>query len=365
MKSVSIYVQGGEQSAVTYYRFMQYFDNMNCRVTYRYMFSPYLYDRYMPIADRGFVVKVFLYLYSLVRVFFQLLSDMRLKPDYLIISRTLLKKNIPVFYKFLLHIILKRGTILIWDIDDDILELKEIRDKDFGYFLREAWKIVIASPYIKEMISAEYTGKCIFIPTTDGAMSGLLKPKVSTDRALSYQKEIRLLWVGTSSSLEFLETICPFLDSAAEFVNKSGKDMMLTVVCNAPLKVQTTFLKVRNLKWTREVATEQFLCSHIGLMPLDDDSLVTRRKGGFKLIQYLSVGLPVAVSAVGINRDILEESVGFSVDSLSSMEWKNAIINLSLDLEFWKKCSLKAKEVYERDFSLSENYHRWETILSI
>lgn len=363
MKSISIYVQGGEQSAVTYYRFMQYFDNMKCIIKYRYMFSPYLYRRFMPIGDRGIILKVLLYLYSLVRVICQLFCDMISSPQYIVISRTLIKKNIPVIYKCILNVILIRGTILIWDFDDDILELKEICGRDFDYLLRKSSKIVIASPYLQEIIPSEYREKCVFIPTTDGAMSELVIHKVLTDREHTYIKEVRLLWVGTSSSLQYLETICPLLDGAAEFANKNGKDMILTVVCNAPLMVQTTFLKVNNLKWTREVANEQFLCSHIGLMPLDD-SLMTRRKGGFKLIQYLSVGLPVVVSSVGINSDILKETVGYGIRSLNSLEWKNSIINLSLDIDFWKKCSLRSKEIYDRDFSLSENYSKWEAVLS-
>jgi glycosyltransferase involved in cell wall biosynthesis len=47
---------------------------------------------------------------------------------------------------------------------------------------------------------------------------------------------------------------------------------------------------------------------HIGLMPLYDDEL-TRGKCGFKAIQYMSLGIPAVVSAVGVNTEIVEDGV--------------------------------------------------------
>lgn len=361
---ISIYVQGGEQSAVTYYRFMQYFNCMNHNVRYQKMFPDGIYKRYMPIGEKNILLKVALYLYSLLSVFVCLIEDFAYRPDYLIISRTIIKRRIPKVYKFLINMLLWRGTILIWDFDDDIVELKEINSKDFSYLSRKASKIVIASPYLNEIISIEYKYKSVFIPTTDGSMLELMKPNFSVERESAYEEEIRLLWVGTSSSLKYLESICHLLDDAAEYVKKRGKKMVLTVVCNAPLKLETIFLSIKNYSWTREIAQSQFFCSHIGLMPLDN-SLVTKRKGGFKLIQYLSVGLPVVVSTIGINGEILKEPVGYGIDSLDSIEWKNSIIKLGLDIEMWRKYSLKAKEIYNRDFSFYVNLHKWEEVLSL
>ena len=55
-----------------------------------------------------------------------------------------------------------------------------------------------------------------------------------------------------------------------------------------------------------EDENEDLISFDVGLMPLDDD-LWSRGKCGLKIIQYLSVGVPVVCTPVGINRDIVKD----------------------------------------------------------
>jgi glycosyltransferase involved in cell wall biosynthesis len=57
----------------------------------------------------------------------------------------------------------------------------------------------------------------------------------------------------------------------------------------------------------------------IGVMPLFDD-LWSQGKCGFKIIQYLGVGVPAVCTPVGINRDVIEDGVnGFW--AMTKDEW--------------------------------------------
>ncbi len=84
--------------------------------------------------------------------------------------------------------------------------------------------------------------------------------------------------------------------------------------------------QIRNIRWTRERATEEALDSHIGIMPIDN-SKMSKGKGGFKLIQYLSVALPVAGSAVGINNSIISDEVGRRISDLGKEQWRDALLD--------------------------------------
>ena len=46
------------------------------------------------------------------------------------------------------------------------------------------------------------------------------------------------------------------------------------------------------------------LISHIGIMPLKDTEY-TKGKCAFKAIQYMSAGLPVIISPVGLNNEVI------------------------------------------------------------
>ena len=58
--------------------------------------------------------------------------------------------------------------------------------------------------------------------------------------------------------------------------------------------------------WKLEDENEDLISFDIGLMPLNDD-LWSRGKCGLKIIQYLSVGVPVVCTPVGINSDIIQD----------------------------------------------------------
>lgn len=52
-KKISIYTQGGIQSAVFRYRFYQYFDNTENVVSYNISLPDLLYKKFMPIGEWG------------------------------------------------------------------------------------------------------------------------------------------------------------------------------------------------------------------------------------------------------------------------------------------------------------------------
>ena len=58
------------------------------------------------------------------------------------------------------------------------------------------------------------------------------------------------------------------------------------------------------LEWNESTEIKLISQCQLGIMPLDD-TIWSRSKCGFKLIQYMSYGLPVIASPVGVNKKIV------------------------------------------------------------
>ena len=322
---ISIYSKSGIRAATTYYRFSQYFDRFkNLDVKYRKMLSDNFHKRIMPINTKPLPVKVFVFLYVYIRVLTQLIKDCFFRsPDVLIVSRRFINRKFPSSYKLLICILKSHGTKLIWDFDDQIIKTKEITRKNFDWMSRYADVITVAGLENKKMIDEKFWDKVVVMPTTDGDMFHINSPKLLETRLNELEKNINIIWVGTSGALEFVKAICPAIEKLGQNERNSGKSIVLTVVCNLPLDYEATNFRLRNISWERDIAIKEMCKAHIGIMPLLDNE-TTRGKGGFKLIQYLSIGLPVVGSSVGINNEIIDPSVGRLVSETNVEQWFDA-----------------------------------------
>ena len=84
-------------------------------------------------------------------------------------------------------------------------------------------------------------------------------------------------------------------------------------------------MKIKNIQWKENTEVSSLNSIDIGIMPLHK-SLWEHGKCGYKLIQYLALGKPVVATPVGVNIDIVDESVGFLADN--EYEWYVALEKL-------------------------------------
>jgi glycosyltransferase involved in cell wall biosynthesis len=86
-------------------------------------------------------------------------------------------------------------------------------------------------------------------------------------------------------------------------------------------------------------------------MPLSDDPW-SKGKCGLKIIQYLSVGVPVVCTPVGINSDIVRDGEnGFW--ATSHQEWVDRLSTLIQNPELRYQMGLKGIEAVEKEYSLA------------
>jgi glycosyltransferase involved in cell wall biosynthesis len=76
-------------------------------------------------------------------------------------------------------------------------------------------------------------------------------------------------------------------------------------------------------KWSEQTEVQDIQSFDIGIMPLFDTELA-RGKCGFKMLQYMSCGIPVVASPVGVNQEILANE-GFGIAAQRKADWVDAL----------------------------------------
>ena len=130
-------------------------------------------------------------------------------------------------------------------------------------------------------------------------------------------------WSGSSSGLKYLYGIEPALLS---LLHKYPDAVLKVVSDKPPVFKKLPSAQVVYERWCpeREVAALQDFS--VGIMPLEND-LWARGKCSFKMLTYMAVGLPVVVSPVGMNGEILAHgSCGF--EAKTNDDWVDAISTL-------------------------------------
>lgn len=133
--------------------------------------------------------------------------------------------------------------------------------------------------------------------------------------------EFLIVWIGSKSTSKYLEIIKdPFFKLAKRY-NVSLNVIGGVCPFNHP--------KIKHIKW--EESTEIFEISKgdVGIMPLYD-TLWEKGKCGFKLIQYMGVGLPVLASSSPANNEIIDNN-GFICTG--TMDWFEKLECLILQKE--------------------------------
>jgi glycosyltransferase involved in cell wall biosynthesis len=108
--------------------------------------------------------------------------------------------------------------------------------------------------------------------------------------------------------------------------------------------------RVERARWSLASEIEQLQSFDVGVMPLEDTAY-NRAKEGFKLKQYMAVGIPVVASAVGKNVDLVQEGVnGFL--ARNEDEWIERLTLLARDPELRARMGAAGRRMVQERYSL-------------
>lgn len=168
-------------------------------------------------------------------------------------------------------------------------------------------------------------------------------------------EDVVLGWIGSPSTTPYLNLI---RDALLE-LGKRYKNLKLCLIGAADFDIEG--VAVTHLSWHLDTEVAHLGEFDIGLMPLPDDEF-TRGKGGYKLLQYMAMGLPVVASPVEINCEIVDDGHnGFLANT--SDEWVRALSCLIDDVDLRHQMGQAGRKKMVQDFSLQKSSQKLQEVL--
>ncbi len=162
---------------------------------------------------------------------------------------------------------------------------------------------------------------------------------------LSNRSFFTIGWIGTPSTAGYLRQV-------VEPLRRLGSLMQVRFVVVGGKAPKIYGVDVRELEWKDGFEAEVISTFDVGIMPIPDDDWA-RGKCAYKLIQYMSCGVPVVASRVGANIEVVTEDCGFLVDTPES--WFDALLKLT-DPDMRASFGLSARARALSNFSLDKNF---------
>ena len=265
------------------------------------------------------------------------------------------KKCLNVFDSKILR---RHSKKIIYDFDDAIMYSPKKPDSGntshfrlFKRTVRLADCVIAGNDYLADH-ARQFCSNIHVLPT------GLNTKPYTSSLIKRHDSKIRLVWIGSQSTLKYLKEICPVLETTAR------EDVRLVLRVIADDFPMLDYMKLEKHTWSLKTQAADLLVCNIGLAPLPDNRF-TRGKCGFKILQYFAAGLPVIASPVGINRELIEKS-GAGILVNTPRQWQDAIVNLAQHPELREQMEQKARQFikqYDTEVLAGKFYHIIQTAI--
>ena len=201
---------------------------------------------------------------------------------------------------------------------------------------------------------------------TTRLMPSVVEPSHYQVKQHAQTQQLRLVWIGSGSTLKYLEAGLPSFEAAAHRI----PNLTLCVICDRPPALlfhpAADTLKMEFIKWSLDAETTSLICGDIGIAPMPEDRW-TLGKCGFKIVQYMAAGLPVIASPVGVNRALVNGAPanGDAAGLLAARweEWPEAIETLARDVALRQTLGMAGRRRVEAELCVEKIADRWAEVL--
>jgi glycosyltransferase involved in cell wall biosynthesis len=247
----------------------------------------------------------------------------------------------PVFER-ILH---RSGVPFIFDFDDAIFVPYKSPSNGYLSYLkfpgktrmicRLATHVIAGNPYLADY--ARKTNELVsIVPTT-----------IDTDKYDAAPSETGdgvpvIGWSGSFSTLQHLDTLRGALQKLAQ-----QEQFRLRVIGTPDYRLEG--VQVDALPWRSETEVADLKGIDIGVMPLPDEKW-SRGKCGLKALQYMALGIPTICSPVGVNSDIINDSVNGMLAATED-EWVAKMTQLLRDPHLRSRLGDAGRATVESQYS--------------
>ena len=227
---------------------------------------------------------------------------------------------------------------LFFDVDDAVWLLSAGHERATRAIAARATCVLAGNDYLSDWFSS-VAGAVERVWTA--VDTDRFTPGGDTDRPFT------IGWTGSVSSMRYLQSIS--LALARVLAEVPGA--RLVVVSDALVELPGVDReRIDFVPWSPAVEAEALRQVDVGLMPLGRGEWA-KGKCAFKMLQYLSCGVPAIVSPVGMNAQVLAMAdVGLA--AASDDEWVEAVLALQRDPARARILGANGRALTERAFSI-------------
>jgi glycosyltransferase involved in cell wall biosynthesis len=269
------------------------------------------------------------------------------KYDYVFIHREASPVGPPVF-EFIIGKIWRKK--IIYDFDDAIWISDPSGTNKLSSWLKAYWKVKHICSWSYK-VSAGNQFLADYAKQNKAREVDILPTCVDTANAHNrlknqFSEEIVIGWTGSHSTMIYLEDLLPVLSSLA-----TNNAVKIVIISNR----QPGFIlpNLKFIQWNELTEVEDLLLLNIGLMPLKPD-LWSEGKCGFKIIQYMALGIPAVASPVGVNKKIIDEGINGFLCSTDE-EWLSALKQLIMQPSLRAGMGEAGRKKIESSYSVEAN----------
>ena len=264
--------------------------------------------------------------------------------DLVFIHREAAPMGPPFFEWYLARVLRKR---IIYDFDDAIWIPNTSSENRLINPFKAFWKVPMICRW-SEVISAGNNYLSSY--AADNTEAKVLTIPTVVDTAYRYNKfkehkpgKTNVGWTGSHSTLKYLDRLLPV-------IRKLQDEEEFTFLVIADKRPEFKLKDWQFVSWNAGTEIEDLIKIDIGLMPLPHD-VWSEGKCGFKLIQYLALGIPALADPVGVNRDIIDQGLNGFLCATDD-DWYQNIKTLIHNKNLRKDMGLQGRHKIEREYSI-------------
>jgi glycosyltransferase involved in cell wall biosynthesis len=248
----------------------------------------------------------------------------------------------------------RRSPPIVFDFDDAIF-LSNVSDANrlirllkqpgkVATIIRISDHVITGNEYLA-VYARRYNPAVTMIPTS--VDTGLFIPSTRV-RAAGAPSVVG--WIGSPTTAGYIRSLSDVLRRVHE------RHPFVLRVSGAGEPFDVPGLQIQNEPWSMEREVELFNTCDIGVYPLADDEW-SKGKCGFKAIEFMACGVPVIASAVGVNREVIQDGVNGFLAS-SDREWIEKLGCLLADAGLRRRLAAAGRRTIESRYSLQVNAPR-------
>ena len=256
------------------------------------------------------------------------------------------KEALPWLPAFLELALLPSRMPLILDYDDAVFHrydmhrsrmVRALLGAKLDRLMARADLVVAGNDYLAARARQAGARQVEIVPTVVDLDRYPVRPGAGSDR-------LTVGWIGSPGTASYLDVVKPVLRGLSE-------TMPLKAIAIGARADQLAGSPFETAGWSEESEVDVLRTIDIGIMPLQDTPW-ERGKCGYKLIQYMALGLPVVASPVGVNVRIVRSGVnGFLATTAD--DWHAALARLAGDAALRAAFGGAGRSDVEKGYALS------------